>query len=62
MGVIIPNLDAAQTANVYVCLTACVSPGPFPDGPAPVPPAFPAKNMMVFSGDGPLLSHSGGTQ
>ena len=40
MGVNIPALDAAQTANTFVCPTSCGSPGPYPDtatgvGPAP---------------------------
>jgi hypothetical protein len=31
MGANIPAIDAAQTQNVYVCATACGSPGPYPD-------------------------------
>ncbi|MGA7220428.1 MAG: hypothetical protein WBX38_19085 [Candidatus Sulfotelmatobacter sp.] len=31
MGANIPAIDAAQTANVYVCGSACGSPGPYPD-------------------------------
>jgi hypothetical protein len=31
MGPNIPAIDAAETNNVYVCATACGSPGPYPD-------------------------------
>ncbi len=33
MGANIPAIDAAETANVYVCPTVCGSPGPYPDNP-----------------------------
>ena len=53
IGVIMSNLDIAQTTNTYTCLSSCGSPGPFPDiiisNPSPPPPTIvtPATNMFI---------------
>ena len=45
MGANIPEIDAAQTQNLYMCTTACGSPGPYPDSAA----ALPATSFWGFS-------------